>query len=82
MTTTCAPFDSMANSVVVIAAMPLANSSAVLGALERGQLALRHALRRVAVAAVLLALDAALEVVGELGGVGEGVGRRLDDRRR
>ena len=52
----------------------------LLGRLERRQLALRDALRRIAVAAVLLALDAALEVVGELGGVGEGVGRGLDDR--
>jgi len=51
----------------------------VLGVLQGGQLALRHPLGGIAVAAVLLALDAPLEVIGELGGVGEGVGRGLDD---
>ncbi len=55
---------------------------AVLGAFERGELLLGDALRRVAVAAVLLALDAALEVVAQLLRVGERVGRRLHDRRR
>ena len=47
-----------------------------------GELPLRHALGGVPVAAVLVALDAALEVVRDLRAVPEGVGRRLDDRRR
>ena len=58
----------MAKSVVVIAAMPLEKRRPVLGALEGRQLPLRDALGRVAVAAVLLALDAALEVVRDLAG--------------
>ena len=53
-----------------------------LGALERGELVLRDPLRRVAVAAVLDAVDPALEVVLQLLRVGERVGGRLHDRRR
>src|SRR5439155_18307819 len=50
--------------------------------LERGQLVLRDPLGGIAIAAVLDPLDAPLEVVLQLLGVGERVGRGLDDRRR
>ena len=70
---------------MVIAAMPLAKSDAVLAALERGQASLDLAHGGVPVAAVLLAIGIgvlALEVALELGRVGEGVRRRLHDRQR
>ena len=53
---------------------------AVLGALEGGELGLGDPLGRVAVAPVLHPIDAPVEVVLELLGVGKRVGRRLHDR--
>ena len=55
---------------------------ALLGALQSRELPLRHALGGVAVPAVLVTLDAALEVVRDLLAVPERVRRGLDDRRR
>ena len=55
---------------------------AFLGALQGRELPLRHALGGVAVPAVLIPLDAALEVVRDLPAVPERVRRGLDDRRR
>ena len=59
-----------------------AEEQAVSRALERGQLGLRDALGGVAVAPVLDALDLAVEVVLQLLGAAEGVGRGLHDRGR
>jgi hypothetical protein len=50
------------------------------GGLERGELLLGDGDGRVAVAAVLVALEAALEVVAQLGGVAEGEGGGAGDR--
>jgi hypothetical protein len=55
---------------------------ALLGALEGRELPLGHALGRVAVPPVLVALDAALEVIGDLLAVAERVRGRLHDRGR
>ena len=54
---------------------------AILGAFQRGEFLLGDALGRVAVAAVFFALDAALEVIVQLLGIGERVGRGLHNRR-
>ena len=54
---------------------------AILGAFQRRQFLLGDALGRIAVAPVLLALDASLKVIVQLLGIGESVGRRLNDRR-
>ena len=51
----------------------------VLGALQRRKLLLRRAHGRIPVTAVLLALDVAVEVALDLGGVGERVRRGPDD---
>ena len=61
-------------------AHPAREEQALPRPLERGQLELRGALGRVAVAPVLDALDLAVEVVLQLLGVGEGVGGGLHDR--
>src|SRR5206468_12867011 len=53
---------------------------AVPGTFKRGQLLLGDVLRRVAVAPVLLALDASLKVVAQLPGVEKCVGCGLNDR--
>ena len=60
---------------------PAGEESAVLRTLQRRDLALCSADRGIAVAAVLLPLEIALEVPGQLRGVGEAVGRGADDRR-
>jgi hypothetical protein len=57
------------------------HQEAIAGAFQGGELLLGDPLRGVAVAAVLFALDPVLEVVAQLLGVGERVGRRLHDRR-
>src|SRR5205085_4438696 len=58
---------------------PAGEESAVLRTLQRRDLALCSADRGIAVAAVLLPLEIALEVPGQLRGVGEAVGRGADD---
>jgi hypothetical protein len=60
---------------------PAREEQAVLGALEGGELGLGDPLGRVAVPPVLHPFGAPLEVILELLGVGEGVGRGLHDGR-